>query len=900
MNIIFSLPRLTIFSILLFGSYKAYSWDEETELIDDSPPSISLDVVRSRSVVISWEKNGTWADVDNFTVDISTDNDTDTGCSRDVYCDDLVLCVFDSEGQCDNINPCSTFDISVEGNGTIFHLDNVTSAPPPPLNVTLEINGTNSICSWSTSSEGNYSCHETTDVVITTPRQPFSLNVTSTTDNCELMLSACDVGEVNCSVTLLGGTGGASEEVLDVTEFTDESAGSLISSLDILPYPDSLEISWSLEEECERIGGYLIQVSDEGSSWNVTRNTTSLNVTVGDLVPCSSYLVEVQPLKGSDIEALALPYEGNATTSSSAPGPTDEVICEEPSTGYEFNVSWTPPPRNNCVKSYSLNYTGFVLWSDERTQNNTTCSASPLQLQELIPWTFYNVCVAGVIEDGSEGAYNCCSTETPQEAPGPPENFNASVTGPYTIQLSWGEPLLKNGNLTGYRISWDNETKSFPPSENEFSPPDLSPRTFYNFTIQAKTDEDNFGEGSSLWRTTPPEDETNAITMVAIASVSVIALIMIVLAFVCRTRIHNFKTKMVARIRRRSNYTVSMSSHDGHMMPQLERQFQSRKIHKTEALKKDELRQYIADLEYDSQKGLEEEFALLKRMSSVHPARASRIEYNKEKNRYSNILPYDHARVILKEQDVATGSDYINASYIEDANGERTFVASQGPKESTTQDFWRMIWELECLNIVMLTNLMERGREKCFMYWPDVGEGPQETGNITVHNLSEEESELHVIRNFEITNSSDKTKRTVRQFHFTAWPDYGAPTHEEQLLDFISVIRRQKEGVGTPMVVHCSAGVGRTGTFIGAWNLIDLIRRDPSSPWIDIRGEVLAIRECRPSMVQSQDQFLYLCKCIAAYLENPVRWSMESDSAQDQSYDNDAYEDEPHIIYEKC
>ncbi|XP_064100729.1 receptor-type tyrosine-protein phosphatase alpha-like [Macrobrachium nipponense] len=741
------------------------------------------------------------------------------------------------------------------GSYKVYTWEEVTEdeyAPPPPVNVDLQAQWKGVSCSWSFPSKENYSCHETTTISIMTLARNVSVDLPSTKESFPLNLTACDVGEINCTVAFRGGTNGTSASAFNSTDFTDEFAGTLVSSLDILPHPETLEISWSLEDEnCSRIGGYRILVSGEGLFVNATFNdTTPHNITVKDLVPCTSYVVEVQPLAVDGSGDLARPCNDSSKTNSSAPGPTSEVFCEEPSTGYEFNVSWSPPLRNNCVRSYSLNYTGSVLWSEETTQAENVSSSSPFQLQGLIPWTFYNVCVAGVTEDGSEGAYNCCTTTTAQEAPGPPENFGANVMGPSTVEFSWDAPIEKNGNLTGYRISWDNGSRSVTTSEYQATLSNLASETSYNFTIQAKTEEDNFGEGSSIDLTTA-EEKDYAPAIVAGASVTVLVLIIAVLAFVYRLKLRNFRTKMVARIRGRSIYSTSTSSHNGHVMPPIERPFKSRQIPDTKPMKKDELRQYIADLELDSQKGLEEEFALLKSVSSSHPDEVSKAYYNKQKNRYANILPYDHTRVVLKGQDGVPGSDYINASYIEDISDKRTFIASQGPKDSTVPDFWKMIWELECFNIVMLTDLVERGRS-------------------------------HV-----------KTKRKIRQFHFTAWPDYGAPKHEDQLLDFISFIRTQREVVGKPMVVHCSAGVGRTGTFIGAWNLIDLIRKEPSSPYIDIKREVLAMRECRPLMVQSQDQYLYLCKCIAAYLDEPKRWKMESDSVEPQSYDNDAYDEEP-------
>ncbi|KAK3880674.1 hypothetical protein Pcinc_014832 [Petrolisthes cinctipes] len=189
---------------------------------------------------------------------------------------------------------------------------------------------------------------------------------------------------------------------------------------------------------------------------------------------------------------------------------------------------------------------------------------------------------------------------------------------------------------------------------------------------------------------------------------------------------------------------------------------------------------------------------------------------------------------------------------LRDANNKYYFVASQGPKRNSINDFWRMVWELRVYTIVMLTNLKEKGREKCAEYWPTTGGVPLRSGNVTISNQNEDVGDNHVVR-YLVINVREKI-RLVKQYHFTSWPDFGVPSHEHNLLHFLKEVRDTMTYTGKHIVVHCSAGVGRSGTFIGLWNLVDLLEAQTIINIINVRCSVLDMRECRPSMVQSQGE----------------------------------------------
>ncbi|XP_072851509.2 receptor-type tyrosine-protein phosphatase epsilon isoform X1 [Pogona vitticeps] len=238
-------------------------------------------------------------------------------------------------------------------------------------------------------------------------------------------------------------------------------------------------------------------------------------------------------------------------------------------------------------------------------------------------------------------------------------------------------------------------------------------------------------------------------------------------------------------------------------------------------------------------------------------------EENREKNRYPNILPYDHSRVILTQIDGVPCSDYINASYIDGYKEKNKFIAAQGPKQDTVNDFWRMIWEQKSATIVMLTNVKERKEDKCFQYWPD--QGCWTYGNIRV---SVEDCIVlvdYTIRKFCIQSQiSDgcKAPRLVTQLHFTSWPDFGVPFTPIGMLKFLKKVKSLNPTHAGPIVVHCSAGVGRTGTFIVIDAMIDMMHTEQK---VDVFDFVARIRNQRPQMVQTDMQYSFIYQALLEY-----------------------------------
>uniref|UniRef100_A0A8C8SJN0 protein-tyrosine-phosphatase n=1 Tax=Pelusios castaneus TaxID=367368 RepID=A0A8C8SJN0_9SAUR len=221
-------------------------------------------------------------------------------------------------------------------------------------------------------------------------------------------------------------------------------------------------------------------------------------------------------------------------------------------------------------------------------------------------------------------------------------------------------------------------------------------------------------------------------------------------------------------------------------------------------------------------------------------------DQNRTKNRYGNIIAYDHSRVILQPVEDDPSSDYINANYID----------VSGPVHETVYDFWRMIWQEQSACVVMVTNLVEVGRVKCYKYWPDDTEvyGDFKVACVEVEPLAE-----YVVRTFTLERRGYNEIRELKQFHFTGWPDHGVPYNATGLLSFIRRVKLSNPPSAGPIVVHCSAGAGRTGCYIVIDIMLDMAEREGV---VDIYNCVKALRSRRINMVQTEEQYIFIHDAI--------------------------------------
>ncbi|XP_039996633.1 receptor-type tyrosine-protein phosphatase O isoform X3 [Xiphias gladius] len=293
----------------------------------------------------------------------------------------------------------------------------------------------------------------------------------------------------------------------------------------------------------------------------------------------------------------------------------------------------------------------------------------------------------------------------------------------------------------------------------------------------------------------------------------------------------------------------------------------------TSPVQLDDFDAYFKEMSKDSAYKFSLQFEELKSVGLDLSHDAADLPVNRPKNRYTNILPYDFSRVKLISMHNDEGSDYINANYIPGYKHAKEYIATQGPLPETRNDFWKMVLQQKSPIIVMLTQCNERRRVKCDHYWPFTDE-PVLYGEISVEMLSENEAPEWTIRKFRL-GYADETQ-DVLHLNYTSWPDHGVPTVNaiESILQFVHIVRQQANRIKDPIVVHCSAGVGRTGTFIALDRLMQHIREHE---FADILGMVSEMRSHRLSMVQTEEQYVFIHQCVLLMWQKKKQQSITSD-----------------------
>ncbi|KAK2858955.1 hypothetical protein Q5P01_003575 [Channa striata] len=269
------------------------------------------------------------------------------------------------------------------------------------------------------------------------------------------------------------------------------------------------------------------------------------------------------------------------------------------------------------------------------------------------------------------------------------------------------------------------------------------------------------------------------------------------------------------------------------------------------------------------------DFMRLRRLSTkyrtekIYPTNVGEREENVKKNRYKDILPFDHSRVKLTLKTTNQDSDYVNANFIKGIDGPEAYIATQGPLPNTVIDFWRMNWEYNVAVIVMACREFEMGRKKCERYFPLLGEEPMNFGPFRISCESEQARTDYFIRTLRVEYENET--RRITQFHYINWPDHDVPSSFDSILDMIGLMREYQENDDVPICVHCSAGCGRTGAICAIDYTWNLLKAGKIPEDFNVFRLIQEMRTQRHSAVQTKEQYELVHKAIAQLFQKQLQ-----------------------------
>uniref|UniRef100_UPI00398EAA5C receptor-type tyrosine-protein phosphatase H n=1 Tax=Pristiophorus japonicus TaxID=55135 RepID=UPI00398EAA5C len=612
---------------------------------------------------------------------------------------------------------------------------------------------------------------------------------------------------------------------------------------------DSLTITWTTPTDRNASDyTYNITVASVTGSFTQTNSTgagmKAFNVT--GLKPGEQYnlrVVSVTPEKTTSV-----PAKMKGTTN---PSPVTGLAVEQKTTD-SLTLEWfAPSDKRAAIYTFAVKAVSANSSETNRTRPGETSFLVPA----LIPGVRYNLSVECVTPENTLSVPVNVMDST---IPGAVSEIHCVESTGYMLQVGWTKP---RGNFTGFNVTFydgDHLLEHHVVDMEKFNLTitSLQPGRKYKFNVYTQTGHSYSREMTGhCWTSSSP-----IIIGAVVGSFLGLILIGLLLFFIIKKYIPWSSRK-------------DADSEFSAMTPIPMR---------VKSVPLSEYEEYFRHKHADTDFGFAEEYQSLINVGTHQAKDAALLVDNKRKNRYTNVLPYDVSRVKLSPQPESNTSDYINANYMPGYKSDREFIAAQGPLPDTVTDFWRMVWEQESAVIVMLTNCVELNRVKCEIYWP-LDDSPHTYGDITVTITSTVVFPEWTLRDFRIKGAGHSETRSVSHFHFTAWPDHGVPETTEKLIEFRCLIREHlnRNPVGPP-VVHCSAGVGRTGTLIALDYLLQQLRDECV---IDVHGIVHRMRQKRMLMVQTEPQYIFLHQCML-------------DTIQVKLPEESIYENQPDLIYE--
>lgn len=680
----------------------------------------------------------------------------------------------------------------------------------------------------------------------------------------------------------------------------------------------SIRVEWDPPKKPNGpIKTYSVFIPDSVHLVSVKENVTE--VVIGRLEPYTNYTVKVRVQNSVGTKESSAVIVQTKQSAPSKPGKLEANMTGP----YSVRLKWTKPKRPNGIivifkvrmfwrfknRKGGYKYDTYIIPAKvtnkrrkrrlaRETSDNIVWRLDPfrdIELKKIQPFAIISVRVSEATrDDDKEPMWSPFSSnqtiETKEGAPGAPSDVKLEEKSATSLLVTWKSPEYPNGIIQGYRIIYSDNTgrnvstaditKGLTNKTLFYLLTGLKENAEYKVYVQAFTSYPGKVSSPVIYNKTPDVAERTGVDTGSLyggvfAGIIILAFAIIIIALIIRKhRRRRDSTEL-----KNNRYAVANSNDSGigdkdslDRVPGI-KYLQGRrgsedvvgpgKFVTIKPIPIEKLREYCEINQADGNKAFREEFVSI-RVPGNFTWESSQRPENKAKNRYKNIIPYDHTRVQLVELDGYPGSDYINANFIDGYNHHCKFIATQGPVASTFGDFWRTVWDQGVCIIVMVTNMVEGGRIKCLKYWPSAS--PEMYGPVLVSPGDEEELADYVIRKFSVQMTSDTAEyraREVIQYHFTAWPDQGVPTHATSLLAFLKKVRASVPEDSGPILTHCSAGVGRTGTYIVLDAMLDQIDAEGV---VDIYGFVCHIRQQRSAMVQTEAQYVFIHDALVEYV----------------------------------
>ncbi|CAI9179919.1 unnamed protein product [Rangifer tarandus platyrhynchus] len=560
---------------------------------------------------------------------------------------------------------------------------------------------------------------------------------------------------------------------------------------------------------------------------------------VRELKPRTSYTCSSQVFYN---QQLLISQNQTIETNFEVPGEPQNFACSA-TNATEGNIAWTPP--QNYFDSFSLCYQKILI------QGNNICftlnkTQHRMDLRHLTPYTEYEVLLQALVKGRTvrKSRNVTCRFNTTATYPGKVKGLRALRKTENAIDVSCKHPDQLNGPEGFYYLevrTGNTLVNSYSRSECKFSVEDLQYLTEYNFSVYYhNTIYSGLPESATV--STSYNAKAVIIFLVFLIIVTSIALLIVLYKIYDLHKKRSSNLDEQQELVERDDEKQLMNVEPIHADVLLETY--KRKI-------ADEGRLFLA------------EFQSIPRVFSKFSIKDARKSFNQNKNRYVDILPYDYNRVELSDINGDPGSNYINASYIDGFKEPRKYIAAQGPRDETVDDFWRMIWEQKATVIVMVTRCEEGNKNKCAEYWPSMEEGSRVYGDVIVEINEHKRCPDYIIQKLTVGNRKEKANgRAVTHVQFTSWPDHGVPEDPHLLLKLRRRVNAFSNFFSGPIVVHCSAGVGRTGTYIGIDAMLEGLEAENK---VDVYGYVVKLRRQRCLMVQVEAQYILIHQALVEY-----------------------------------